>query len=240
MKTQPLEYRDGATMLRGFLAYDDGTRTTRPGVIIMPEIWGLGDHAKERAQRLAALGYAALAADPYGDGVQFRHIQDARPAAQAVREDATRMRNRIRAALDALLAQPVVDAKRVAAIGYCMGGSFVLELARSGAPIRGAAAFHAGLEAKQRAEAGQVMAKVLVCTGADDQHVPWEQLKAFAEEMRNAGVDYQINVYGGAQHGFAVPGADARGLPGLRYNAEADVRSWAELLRFFREIFGET
>jgi dienelactone hydrolase len=239
MKTQPLEYQDGATTLRGFLAYDDSTRTTRPGVIIMPEIWGLGDHAKERAQRLAALGYAALAADPYGNGALFTHIQEARPAAQAVREDATRMRNRIRAALDALVKQPVVDANRVAAMGYCMGGSFALELARSGAPIRGAAAFHAGLETKQRAAAGQVVAKVLVCTGADDQHVPWEQLKAFAEEMRDAGVDYQVNVYGGAQHGFATPGADARGLPGLRYNAEADVRSWAELLRFFREIFDQ-
>lgn len=237
MKTQPLEYKDGATTLRGFLAHDDRTGVPHPGVIVVPEIWGLGDHAKERAQRLAAMGYVALAADPYGDGQQFDNIQDARPRAQALRESAGRMRDRVGAALEALVSQPLVDASRVAAIGYCMGGSFALELARSGAPLRVVVAFHAGLETKQRAEPGKVKARVLVCTGGDDSHVSWETVKGFAEEMRDAGVDYQINVYGGAKHGFAIPGSDKRGLPGLGYNADADARSWSEAVGLLSDIF---
>jgi dienelactone hydrolase len=237
MKIQPIEYQDGGTALCGFLAYDDSSRAVRPGVIVMPEIWGLGEHAKERAQRLAALGYVALAGDPYGNGQQFASIQDARPVAQAVRDSATKVRARIGAALAALVKQPIVDAKRVAAIGFCMGGSFALELARSGAPIRGAVAFHSGLETKERAAPATVKARVLVCTGGDDAHVPWEQVKAFTEEMRDTGVDYQVNVYGGAKHGFAVPGADAHNIPGVGYSASADARSWAEMVGFLNEIF---
>ncbi len=238
MKTQSIEYQDGGTALRGFLVYDDSSRAVRPGVIVMPEIWGLGEHATERAQRLAALGYVALAGDPYGNGQEFSSIQEARPVAQAVRDSATKMRDRIGTALAALVKQPLVDAKRVAAIGFCMGGSFALELARSGAPIRGAVAFHAGLETKRRAAPGTVKARVLVCTGGDDAHVPWEQVKAFAEEMRDAGVDYQVNVYGGAKHGFAIPGSDTRNIPGLGYSASADARSWAETVGFLNDIFG--
>ena len=237
MKTQSIDYQDGSTTLRGLLAYDERSLAPRPGVIVMPEIWGLGDHAKERAQRLAALGYVALAGDPYGNGQNFTNIQDARPVAQAVRESATKMRDRMAATLAALLKQPGVDAKRVAAIGYCMGGTFALELARSGAPIVGVVTFHAGLETKQRAAPGAVNARVLVCTGGDDTHVPWETVKGFTEEMRDAGVDYQVNVYGGAKHGFAIPGSETRGLPGLGYSASADTRSWEEMMGFLSDIF---
>jgi dienelactone hydrolase len=237
MKTQLLEYDDGPTTLRGFLAYDDTSRAARPGVVLMPEVWGLGDNARTRAQRLAALGYVVLAADPYGDGVEFDSIQEAMARAKPLREDVVQMRRRIRVALDALAKHPAVDARRLAAIGYCMGGTFALELARSGGPIRGVVTFHAGLTTTRPAQAGEATAKVLVCTGADDAHIPLEQVKAFVDEMRTAGVDYQVNVYGAAKHGFAIPEADSRSLPGLGYNAAADARSWAAMLHFFDEIF---
>jgi len=239
MKTQVLEYPDGETTLRGFLASDERAHSPLPGIVLMPEVWGLGDNARARAQRLAALGYVVLAGDPYGNGVQFTTIQEAMKLAHPLRDDVLRMRQRIRAALDALIKQPMVDAKRLAAIGYCMGGAFALELARSGAPIQGAVAFHARLVTNRPAQSGEVSAKVLVCTGADDPHVPWEQVKTFADEMRAAGVDYQVNIYGAAKHGFAIPEADTRGLPGLGYNAAADARSWAAMVRFFEEIFAD-
>jgi dienelactone hydrolase len=189
---------------------------------------------------LATLGYVVLAADPYGNGAQFTSIQDAMKQAHPLRDDPARMRQRIRAAMDALTKQPNVDPNRLAAIGYCMGGTFALELARSGAKIRGVVAFHAGLVTKQPAQPGEITAKVLVCTGADDPHVPWEQVKSFADEMRAAGVDYEVHVYGAAKHGFAILEADSRGVPGVGYNAAADARSWAAMTRFFEEIFAES
>src|SRR6185312_5026495 len=145
MPTQSFEYRDREANLVGFLAYDGATSARRPGIVLMPEIWGLGDHARERAQRLAELGYAVLAADPYGNGARFDSIDEAMKLARGLRASADRMRSRIRAALEALAGHPAVDPARLAAMGYCMGGSFALELARSGAPVQAVATFHANL-----------------------------------------------------------------------------------------------
>jgi dienelactone hydrolase len=238
MRTQNIEYQDGSVTLRGFVAFDDQHSQKRPGVLVMPEAFGLGTHAKQRAERLAALGYVALAGDPYGNGVEYNDLQEAIKYASALREDPTKFRNRARVALDKLASLPQVDASRVAAIGYCMGGTFSLELARDGAPLKGVVSFHGGLETQRPAVSGQVKAKVLVCTGADDPFVPVAQVNALAEEMTKAGVDWQIISYGGTVHSFTNPDADRVGVQGLAYNKLADERSWKAMASFFEEIFG--
>src|SRR5260370_16895834 len=142
MKTETIEYRDGDVALRGFLAFDDQKSNRRPGVLVMPEAFGLGSHAKQRAERLAQLGYVAIAGDPYGNGIELNDLQEAMKYAGALREDPAKFRKRARVALDKLASLPQVDPNRLAAIGYCMGGTFSLELARDGAPLNGVLSFH--------------------------------------------------------------------------------------------------
>jgi dienelactone hydrolase len=223
--------------LRGFLAFDDQTSKKRPGILVMPEAFGLGVHAKARAQRLAALGYIALAGDPYGDGIETADLQEAIKLATALRTDPAKFRKRARVALDKLASLPQVDSSRLAAIGFCMGGTFSLELARDGAPLSGVVSFHGGLETQRPAEAGQVKAKILVCHGADDPFVPPAQVNAFAEEMTKAGANWQVISYGGTVHSFTNPAADSVGNPGLAYNKQTDERSWKAMRAFFDEIF---
>ena len=237
MKTQSIEYEDGNVTLRGFVAFDDATSHQRPGVLVMPEAFGLGTHATQRAERLASLGYVALAGDPYGNGLEVTDLQEAIKRASALREDPATFRQRARVALDTLASLPQVDASRLAAIGYCLGGTFALELARDGAPLRGVVSFHGGLETPRPAVAGQVKAKILVCTGADDPFVPVAQVNALAEEMTKAQADWQIISYGGTVHSFTNPDADRVGVPGIAYSTLADERSWKAMAAFFEEIF---
>jgi len=237
MKAENLEYRDGDVGLRGFVAFDDQKTGRRPGILVMPEAFGLGAHAKERAQRLAALGHVALAGDPYGNGVELGNLQEAIQLASSLREDPAKFRQRARAALDKLASLPQVDPNRLAAIGYCMGGTFALELARDGAPLKGVVSFHGGLETQRPAAAGGIKAKVLACTGADDPFVPMAQVNAFAEEMTKAKADWQTISYGGTVHSFTNPEAGKHQMPGLAYNKLADERSWKAMLSFFEEIF---
>lgn len=238
MRTQTIEYRDGDVTLRGFVAFDDQTSHKLPGVLVMPEAFGLGTHAKERAARLAALGYVALAGDPYGNGLEVKDLQEAIKHASALRADPVKFRQRARVALDKLASLPQVDASRLAAIGYCMGGTFALELARDGAPLKGVVSFHGGLESQRPAVAGQVKAKILVCHGAEDPFIPPAQVNAFAEEMTKAGTDWQVISYGGTVHSFTNPAADSVGTPGLAYHKRSDERSWKAMRAFFDEIFG--
>jgi dienelactone hydrolase len=237
MKTETLEYNDGAITLRGHLAYDETLDGRRPGVLVMPEALGLGPHAKERAERLAKMGYVALGGDPYGNGLVAKDLQEAMKYYNELTADAGGLRRRGRVALDKLASLPQVDPGRLAVIGFCMGGTFSLELARDGAPLKGIVSFHGGLQTQRPAVAGQVKAKVLVCTGADDPLVPLAQVNALAEEMTKAGVDWQIITYGGAMHSFTNPDADSVGMAGIRYNKAADQRSWKALTGFFEEIF---
>ncbi len=237
MKTESIEYQDGAVTLRGFLAYDDKKTGKRPGILVMPEAFGLGTHAKERAERLASLGYVALAGDPYGNGVEYNDLQEAIKHVGALREDPAKFRQRGRVALDKLASLPQVDPNRLAAIGYCMGGTFALELARDGASLKGIVSFHGGLETQRPAASGQVKAKILVCTGADDPFIPVAQVNALADEMTKAGVDWQLISYGGTVHSFTNPEAGKVGMPGIAYNKSADERSWKAMMAFFDEIF---
>jgi dienelactone hydrolase len=237
MANRALDYRDGAVTLKGYVA-DDGRPGARPGVVLFPEAFGIGEHVIERARRLAALGYVALAADPYGDGAQARDLPHAIELMTAVRSDVDRWRARARAALDALVAQPGVDRARLAAIGYCFGGSTALELARSGASLGAVVSFHGGLEAPRPEDARNIRARVLVCHGANDPLIPPEQVAAFEAQMRETKVDWQVCVYGGTVHSFTNPDADKLGNPALAYSAAADRRSWAAMVSLFEEAFG--
>jgi dienelactone hydrolase len=234
MANKTLEYRDGAATLKGYLA-DEGRSGARPGVVLFPEAFGIGEHVMERARRLAAVGYVALAADPYGDGAQAKDLPGAIEMMTAVRSDVDRWRARAQAALDALSAQSGVDRARLAAIGYCFGGSTALELGRSGAPLAAVVSFHGGLEAPRPEDARNIRAKVLVCHGANDPLIPPEQVAAFETQMRATPVDWQLVSYGGAVHSFTNPDADKLGNPALAYNAAADRRSWAAMLALFQE-----
>lgn len=237
MKTETYDYQDGDLKLRGYLAYDENKSDKRPGVLVMPEAFGLGAQAKSRVERLAELGYVALGGDPYGDGRELNDLQEAIKMATGLMQDASVFRRRARAALDQLASLPQVDSSRLAAIGYCMGGTFSLELARDGAPLCGVVSFHGGLGTQRPAAAGEVKARILICTGAEDPFVPVAQVNAAAEEFTKAGADWQIISYGGARHSFTNPDAGRVGNPALAYNKLADERSWNAMKSFFEEIF---
>ncbi|MDB6166567.1 MAG: Dienelactone hydrolase family protein [Lacunisphaera sp.] len=242
--TKPVAYEHAGVKLEGFLAYDDTKASAdkpAPGVLVVPEWWGLNDYARTRAQQLAKLGYVAFAADMYGAGVV---TSDGKKAGELAGQFYGKplMAERAQAGLDQLLATGVVDAKRVAAIGYCFGGSTVQALAYSGAPLAGIVSFHGGLIPVPAGAAEKTRAKILICTGAVDPMVGKADVDAFLKAMDDGKFDYQFISYAGAVHAFTNPGADqlaaANGLTGkIAYNAAADKRSWAHMQAFFKELF---
>lgn len=239
MTTETVTYSDAGVTLKGFLAYDEKLTGKRPGVLVMPEAFGLGKNAKARAQRLAELGYVALGGDPFGDGKEFTDLQDAIKVAGALMADPDKFRARARAGIDKLASLPQVDSSRLAAIGYCMGGTFALELARDGAPLRGVVSFHGGLQTQRPAVAGQVKAKILVCHGSDDPMIPVAQVNGFVDEMTKARADWELIAYANTVHSFTNPDADGTMMPGIKFNAQSDARSWLAMRNFFDEIFAK-
>jgi dienelactone hydrolase len=237
MKTTTLDYRDGSTVFKGFLA-DPEANGPRPGVLVIHEAPGLDEHVKRRSQMLAELGYVAFCADMYGEGKVAATTDEAMAMLAPVRDNQALLRSRVKAAFDALTALPQVDKNKIAAIGYCFGGMVALELARSGAPTLGTVAFHGMLATKTPDDARNIKGKVLACTGADDPIVPPEQVAAFQKEMTAAGIDWQVIFYGGAKHAFTNRDAAKAGRPPLAYNKAADERSWIAMKDFFAEIFG--
>jgi dienelactone hydrolase len=237
MKSQKLDYTDGKTKFIGHLAFDDTRGGKRPGVVVFPEAFGLGDHARARAERLAKLGYVALAADVNGNGMVYEDMSQLGPVIQPLYANRTEWRSRARAAFDALRAQSLVDSQRLAAIGYCFGGTTALELARTGASLAAVATFHAGLIPELPADAGHIHARVLVCHGAEDPLVKKEAIDTLTAEFRRDKVDWQMIHYGNAAHSFTNPEADKRQVPGLAYNKKADERSWAAMCHLFDEAF---
>ncbi|HEY3295116.1 MAG TPA: dienelactone hydrolase family protein [bacterium] len=237
VKTETVQYKDGDTVLEGYLAYDDSVAGKRPGVLVCHEWWGLVDYPKHRAEQLAGQGYVAFALDMYGKGVTAKTPQDAQTRARAFYTNRPLMRQRAQAGLEVLKNHPLVDTRRIAAIGYCFGGTAALELARSGADLAGVVTFHGNLSTPTADDAKNIKGKVLICTGADDQSVKPEDITAFEDEMRKAKVDYQINVYGDAVHGFTNPAATGPKSGGYSYNALADRRSWEAMQTFFNELF---
>ena len=237
VRTEAVEYKHGNVVLEGYMAWDDAIQGKRPAVLVTHEWWGLSDYAKMRARQLAQLGYVAFALDMYGKGVMADNAQKAGELAGALRKDRTLMRERAKAGLDVLLKHPLTDARRVAAIGYCFGGGVSLELARSGADLAGVVSFHGNLDTPNPADAKNIKGRVLVLHGAEDPSVPMKQVNDFMDEMRQAKVDYQINMYGGAVHAFTNPAAGNDPARGAAYNASADHRSWEAMKVFFAEIF---
>ena len=234
INTQSIAYRDGETELTGLLAWDDSQFGERPGVLVVHGGAGLDNHAKGRARRLAGLGLVVFACDLYGNGVAGnRELVMSR--IMELRKDPARLLERAQRGIEVLTSNPQVDG-RIAAVGYCFGGMTVLELARSGMDLAGVASLHGSLETSRRAQPGSVKAKILVCHGALDPHVPMAQVSAFAEEMNSAGADWQLILYGGAMHGFTHDGGPHG--PGVAYHAESDARSSRALEQFLVELFG--
>jgi len=238
IQTQAIDYRDKDAVLEGYLATPKGIEGKRPGVLIVPDWYGVKDPYKEIANRLAEMGYVAFAADIYGKGIRPADNQTAAAQATKYRSNRALLRERVNAGLDELKKQPNVDPKRIAAIGYCFGGTTVLELARSGAEIAGVVSFHGGLDTPTPGDAKNIKAKVLALHGADDPNVTPQHVAAFQEEMRQGGVDWYFVAYGDAVHSFTQPKAGTDKSKGNAYNEKADKRSWEAMKSFFREIFG--
>ena len=238
MHTEMMRYfADGLDMCSHLYVKTDG-QERRPGVLVFPEAFGLGEHAKSRAERLANLGYAALACDIHGGGTVYDDLGTVMGIIGELRTNPGNIRARAHAALAALSERPEVDSSRIAAIGYCFGGTMALELARSGAGIVGSVGFHSGLSTVRPQDASDIKGKVLVCIGADDPSIDIEQREEFEKEMRHGGVDWQMNVYGGVVHSFTNPLADRLNQPDFaRYDAKADGRAWDELRFFLGEVF---
>ena len=235
--SKTVEYKQGETVLEGYVAFDSNpTKGKMPAVIVVHEWKGLGEYAKKRADQLAAKGYYAFAADIYGKGVRPNDHEEAGKTAGAYRSDRNLLRARIQAALDHVKAQKNVDATKIAAIGYCFGGTTVLELARSGADVVGVASFHGALDTPMPAEAGTVKAKVIAFHGANDEFVNGA-VPGFMEEMKKANADFQFVAYGGAVHSFTVPEAGNDPSKGMAYDEKADRRSWAALEIALKEWF---
>lgn len=233
-------YSANGTTLKGYIAYDDAAKGKHPGILVVHEWWGHNEYARKRARMLAERGYTALALDMYGDGKQAHHPDDAGKFASEVSQNAALARARFEAALNLLKQEKSVDAANIAAIGYCFGGSVVLNMARAGEPLKAVASFHGGLSTQQPAERGKVKARIASFTGEDDPMIPATQVAAFRQEMDKAGVNYKVVTYSGATHAFTNPAADELGkkfnLP-LAYNAEADKASWDAGLAFLAEAF---
>lgn len=237
MQTKKLDYTDGKTNFVGHLAWDETQTGRRPGVVVFPEAFGLNDHARQRAERLAQLGYVALAADPHGEATLLNDMARLGPAIKALYADRAEWRSRARSALDALIAQPTVDGSKTAAIGFCFGGATCLELARGGAALVAVATFHAGLLQELPEDAGQIRAKLLICHGAEDPLMKQETVDTVMAEFRRDKVDWQFIYYGNAAHSFTDPAADLRNAPGFAYNKVAEERSWAAMRQLFDEAF---
>ena len=236
VKTETLEYKQGGETLEGFHAYDDSVSGKRPGILIVHQWKGLGDYEKKRAEMLAKLGYNVFAADIYGKGIRPSSARDAGALAGKYKSDRALLRARVKAGLDVLEKNELTDTKKIAAIGYCFGGTTVLELARSGADISGVVSFHGGLSSPNPADAKNIKGKVLVLHGADDPNVNPE-VPAFQDEMRKAKVDWQFVAYGNAVHSFTDWNAGNDNSKGAAYNEKADKRSWEAMKEFFAEIF---
>jgi dienelactone hydrolase len=240
VRTREIDYKQGDTPLHGFLAWNDAAPGKRPGVLVVHEWWGLNENTRNQAKRLAQSNYVAFALDMYGNGkvADTTHPKDAQSFMQEAARDPAIMAARFNAALDILKKDPHVDPGRIAAIGYCFGGGVVLNMARAGADLGAVVTFHGALNPTTPAPKGTIKPRILVLTGADDPMVTARVLDDFKKEMDAAGARYQVISYPGAKHAFTNPDAGKAGMDALAYDADADKKSWAEMLKLFSSVFG--
>lgn len=237
IKTEIVEYKDGDTVLEGYLAYDAKMSAKRPGIVVVHNWMGVNDQAKKSVEELAKMGYTALAADIYGKGVRPKDMKEASEQAGKYKGDRALLRRRAQAALTQLAKHKTVDGSRMGAMGYCFGGTTALEVARSGANVKGVVSFHGGLDTPTPADAKGIKGQVLVFHGADDPFVPAKDVAAFEDEMRAGGVQWELVKFAKSVHGFTDKDAGSDNSKGLAYNAIADKRSWEGMTNFWKEVF---
>ena len=230
-----IEYRDGPTLLEGFFCHDDSRPGPLPGLLIAHEWGGRGDFVERKARRLAWHGFATLALDMFGKGKRGSTNAECSALITPFVQDRTLLDRRVTTAFNTVKELPEVDARRVAAIGFCFGGMCVLDLARSGADVRGVVSVHSLLKPTGLPPRGKIRAKVLMLQGYDDPLAPPEDLLAIAKELTAAGADWQLHAYGNTRHSFTNPQANDR-ANGMIYDESADRRSWHALLQFLDEV----
>jgi len=235
-----VSYKSNGTILKGYIAYDDAIKGKRPGVLVVHEWWGHNEYARKRARMLAELGYVALAVDMYGDGKIANHPDDANKYSSEVSKNMPMAKKRFDAAIKLLKKQKNVDSKKIAAFGYCFGGSIVLNMARMGENLKGVASFHGALGTNIKEKPGKIKARIVSFTGDDDPMIGADKVAAFKKEMDAAKANYRVVTYPGTKHSFTNPDADDLGkkfnLP-LAYNAAADKDSWKQATEFLHEVF---
>lgn len=236
IRTESVEYKQGDAVLEGFMTHDPAIKGKRPGVLVVHQWKGLGDYEKKRADMLAKLGYNVFCVDIYGKGIRPNDPKDASVEAGKYKSNRQLLRARVNAGLEVLKKHELTDPKRIVAIGYCFGGTTVLELGRSGADIAGVVSFHGALDSPNPADGRNVKCKVLALHGADDPFVPPKDVAAFEEEMRSGKVDWQLVAYGGAVHSFTDWNAGNDNSKGAAYHEKADQRSWEAMKQFFAEV----
>ena len=240
VKEENVSYSADTATLNGFVAYDQNSTAKRPVVLIVHEWWGLNDYVRNRAKQLAEMGYLAMAVDMFGNGKNAANPQEAMGLTQPFYTNAAMAKSRFDAALNKIKTYPQADTANIAAIGYCFGGSVVLNLAKLGEPLVGVVSFHGGLAPIVPAKKDLLKAKILVCHGNADNFVPQAEVDQFKKSMDSIGADYTFKTYDSATHAFTNPDATAKGkqfnIP-ISYNAEADKASWADMKSFFDRIF---
>jgi dienelactone hydrolase len=236
IKTQTIEYKDGNTTLLGFLAYDDKGPAKKPGVLVAHDWSGIGEFACKKAENLAELGFVGFALDMFGNGMRGNTKEEKSALIRPFIQDRMLLQKRMLAAIDALKKIEQVKTSQMGAIGFCFGGLCVLDLARSGADVQGVVSFHGLLNAPENMTKRKIKSKVLALHGYDDPMVTPDAVMKFSDEMTEAKVDWQLNMYGNAMHAFTNPEAHDKSF-GTVYNKEADARSWIAMKDFFREVF---
>ena len=231
------EYPSGDVVCEGWQCYDDAVAGKRPGILVVHQWTGISDHEKEAAHKLAALGYTVLVADIYGKGIRPQPPAAGKEAGK-YKGDRPLLRKRVNDALNALSQDARTDSSKLAAIGYCFGGTTVIELARSGANVKGVVSFHGGLDSPTPSDGKNIKAKVLALHGADDPYVPAKDVAVFETEMKTYKVDYALIQYPGAVHSFTHKAAGNDNSKGAAYNADADRDSWFQMAQFLKQAFG--
>jgi dienelactone hydrolase len=236
LKTEPVDYTANGDSMEGYVAYDDAIKP-KGAILVVPDWMGLGQFAKDKADKLAKEGYVAFAVDVYGKGVRPKDNKEAAQLATKYKDDRKLLRSHMQAAYDKLTSMNEVDPKKVLVMGYCFGGTAALELARAGAPLVGTAVFHGGLASPTPDDAKNIKGPVLVMQGADDPVVPPKEVEAFKEEMKNGNVNLTFIAYPGAVHAYTNPLAGNDNSKGVAYNANADKKSWKEFEKFLKKVF---
>jgi len=236
VRTKEIQYKDGNVVLTGVLAWDDAAAGKRPGVLVVHEWWGLNAHARNNAKQLAKDGYVAFAVDMYGDNKVTTDPKNAKAWMTAVTSDKSVWKRRFQLGLDTLTSQPGVAADKIAAAGYCFGGTTVMQMAYAGADLKAVVSFHGSLPPAPESVTS-IRPRVLIAHGRDDAFIPRDRVIAFQDGLDRINADWEMTVYSDTRHSFTNPEASSYGVDNIAYNETAAKRSWAAMLKLFSEIF---